>query len=44
MFELRQCYRKEKDHNIFNLNDVKFHPETLKEEQKTSFWFGLFAM
>ena len=36
IFELRQCYRKEKDHNIFILNDVEFHPETLKEEQKMS--------
>ena len=42
IFELRQCYRKEKDHNIFILNDVEFHPETLKEEQKMSnFVLGL---
>ena len=34
MFELRQFYRKEKDHNILILNEDEFDPETLKKEQK----------
>ena len=45
IFELRQCYRKEKDHNIFYLKWRWVPSRNFKRTTKNvKFCFGLFAM